>query len=76
MILIPNLNAPHINQAIIIPGVVKVELLTDANRNLNNKTNSWSSYGDIFADQLRVTLSLNTNRVKLRAGSPYLESRL
>jgi len=50
---------------IIIPGEGKVALLTDAaSSNLNNINNSRSSYGDIFADQLGVTLSLNNNRGK------------
>jgi len=41
--------------------VVKGEVLTITAGSSNNKSNIRNSYGDIFAEQLGVTLSLSTN---------------
>ncbi|MDX1689175.1 MAG: hypothetical protein R3248_14420, partial [Candidatus Promineifilaceae bacterium] len=45
-----------------IPGADKAVLLTSAG---NSSSNSRSSYGDIFAEQLGVTLSLNNNTIRV-----------
>ncbi|MDX1687283.1 MAG: hypothetical protein R3248_04805, partial [Candidatus Promineifilaceae bacterium] len=50
-----------------IPGADKAVLLTSAG---NSSSNSRSSYGDIFAEQLGVTLSLNNNINPDRNSSP------
>jgi hypothetical protein len=52
---------PLTSQTIIIPGVLKGEVLIITAGSSNNKCNIRNSYGDIFAEQLGVTLSLSTN---------------
>jgi hypothetical protein len=48
----------------ITPGVVKVEPLiaSASNSKIKNKKRTRNSHGDIFAEQLGVTLSLTTNK--------------